>query len=141
MSRRFLSFLLTGFLLSSFSPGAFGFPQINNPGFEELGTWPGVGYGPIPGWTGGSGVNPSSDNQSPFADNGKIPEGTHTAFIQGGNEAGAVTLSQRIDGFKAGKTYYVLYNVNARQNFGFAPPPSPVPDYSPIANQTITPIT
>lgn len=98
-------------------------PQVVNPSFEEdkYDTYP--GYAPrdgsgITGWEyeGNVGINPWWGNAKqrkqpnhPFSDNGRIPHGKQVALMQG-----ACTLKQRVEGFKAGKKYRVIYRENAR---------------------------
>ena len=65
---------------------------IPNPSFEanSFTTYPGYisVNAPITGWTANPadevGLNPAG-GQSPFADNGAIPDGTNVAFIQAGS--------------------------------------------------------
>jgi len=78
---------------------------VLNPSFEAGKPGAGPGYGPIPAWTGGSGVNNSSQ---PFFDNGLIPDRDQLAFIQNSG-----TLSQTLAGLTAGQRYAVqaFYNV------------------------------
>ena len=87
-------------------------PVIVNPSFEQddRSDNPGVGYGPITGWTGGSGTN---DASQPFhAESGApIPDGSLVAFQQG-----IGTLSQSISGFVPGTTYQLTYRENSRGN-------------------------
>ena len=86
---------------------------IANANFEmdTFSVYPGYVSGnfPITSWTslGGHGINPAAG--SPFADNGRIPNGAQVAFMQ---EDGA--LSQTVSGFTAGAQYYVHYYENAR---------------------------
>lgn len=108
-----------------------GLPMAN-PSFEQDSflSWPGYsgenpGNGNTPagpntlitGWTQtvpeNSGINPISDGESPFADNGAIPNGKQVAFLQSVN---AVTnsLSQTVSGLTAGSQYYLHYYENSR---------------------------
>lgn len=108
-------------LMGALAACAAAAPQVANPGFEQdrYTTSPGYRFhngGAIAGWEGGSGVNPvwrDPENQrgpdAPFADNGRIPEGRQVAFIQGPGR-----LSQRVEGFVAGRTYRVTFRSNAR---------------------------
>ncbi|HOW63661.1 MAG TPA: immunoglobulin domain-containing protein [Candidatus Paceibacterota bacterium] len=101
---------------------------MNNPSFEEDSflSWPGysgdnVGNAntppgpniPITGWTqsdlAGSGINPISNGESPFADNGIIPNGKQVIFIQSDS-----TINQTVSGLTAGSQYYVHYYENSR---------------------------
>jgi hypothetical protein len=75
---------------------------------------------PITGWSQSSldrsGINPISDGESPFADNGTIPNGKQVAFIQSLDETN--TLSQTISGLTAGSQYYLHYYENSRAASG-----------------------
>ncbi|MBB6086698.1 hypothetical protein [Wenzhouxiangella marina] len=98
-------------------------PQIQNPSFELNGfsVYPGYARdnGPVIGWTGGaidtSGLNPISDGQSPFADNGAIPAGSQVGFLQSLALVDA-TLSTTIAGLEIGSTYRVVFRANARSS-------------------------
>lgn len=79
---------------------------VVNPSFEATGPGPGVGYGPILGWTGSSGINNASQ---PFLDNGLLPDRDHVAFIQG-----SASLSQDIAGLTTGQRYAVQLYYNVR---------------------------
>ncbi|HVY68652.1 MAG TPA: immunoglobulin domain-containing protein [Verrucomicrobiae bacterium] len=90
-----------------------GYIADNNPGSANAPGGPNV---PITGWTSSdetrSGLNPISDGESPFADNGAIPNGKQVAFLQA---IGATTsLSQTVTGLTAGSRYYFHYYENAR---------------------------
>ncbi|HNQ87063.1 MAG TPA: immunoglobulin domain-containing protein [Verrucomicrobiota bacterium] len=93
-----------------------GIPMVN-ASFEidTFPTWPGyvsgAGNWPITGWAseGGHGVNPVEDGTAPFADNGRIPNGTHVAFLQA-----AGSMNQTVTGLTPGGQYYVHYQENAR---------------------------
>jgi hypothetical protein len=102
---------------------ATGAPVIGNPSFEadryvaSPGTAAGNGK-TITAWahTGNAGVNPiwkdpqaPKGPESPFHDNGRIPDGRQLAFIQG---PGAIR--QVVTGFEAGKRYLVTFRENAR---------------------------
>jgi hypothetical protein len=87
-------------------------PSVNaNFEVDTFTVFPGYvsGNGPITGWNAlnGHGINPGGG--SPFADNGRIPNGAQVAFMQ---EDGA--LSQTASGFTVGAQYYVHYYENAR---------------------------
>lgn len=88
---------------------------LANPSFEEdlFSTFPGYvsGNWDITGWTalGGHGLNPTTDGQSPFADNGIIPHGAQVAFMQADG-----ALSQTVTGLTVGADYYLHYYENAR---------------------------
>ena len=94
-------------------------PAIVNPSFEvDLFTvYPGYISGNflITGWTNTapvqSGLNPAG-GQSPFANNGVIPDGVQVAFLQVDG-----TMSQIISGFNPGSTYVVQYYENIRSGF------------------------
>jgi hypothetical protein len=86
---------------------------VQNPSFEASGDPASPGYvspASISGWqgTGGYGVNFSGGG--PFADNGEAPDQDYAAFLQGQGSS----LSQRLNGLVAGKSYSVSYAVNAR---------------------------
>jgi hypothetical protein len=100
--------------------------ELANPSFEEPFSTDDSGYtGPIPGWE-----MPSPGHHYGVAwrnstywlyDNGLEPHGTKVAFLRMGNDRfNPVLLSQRISGFKAGKTYLVSFRANARAVY-FAP--------------------
>lgn len=106
-------FVIAGlFLACAAAAPAWAAPTIVNPSFEsdDRSDNPGVGYGPITGWTGGSGTN---DASQPFqAESGSaIPDGVLVAFQQG-----VGTLSQNVSGFETGKTYQLTYRENSRGN-------------------------
>ncbi|MDA8378915.1 MAG: hypothetical protein M0Z50_18130 [Planctomycetia bacterium] len=86
---------------------------IHNPSFEDNTTAP-PGYGAIKDWkstdTNATGVN---GQNGPFADNGKIPNGSQVAFIQS-NNGQVEALSQRLSGFIPGKKYVLRFYYNAR---------------------------
>ncbi len=96
-------------------------PVVVNPSFEadNFTVFPGYvsGNGPITGWTslGNHGVNPGSFG-GPFSDNGAIPDGAKTAFLQGNG-----VMSQVISGFSIGSTYQIRYAENARNCCGGTP--------------------
>jgi len=86
----------------------------DNPG--NANTPPGAN-GSITGWTQSapenSGINPISDGEAPFADNGTIPNGKQVAFLQ--SVAGTTNmLSQTLSGLTAGSQYYLHYYENSR---------------------------
>lgn len=87
-----------------------GLSLVLNASFE-VGDLPGgVGYGPIPGWAGGSGVN---DLSLPFLDNGIVPDRTRVAFLQG-----ATMMTQEIVGLTPGESYWLQFYHNARNCCG-----------------------
>lgn len=92
-----------------------------NPSFEAdtFAKWPGYrdANGPITGWTAeaGMGINPVAPfgvDDSPFADNGAVPDGRQVAFLQ---QDGA--LKQVVQGLAAGATYRVEYWENGRHSW------------------------
>lgn len=85
---------------------------VVNSSFEADSVPPYPGYGPITGWTGGSGIN---DATGPFADNGTIPDGQKVAFIQSGG-----TMHQMVSGFTPGLQYRLRYYENRRNATGAA---------------------
>jgi hypothetical protein len=107
-------------------------PKVVNPSFEadHFGTYPGsakANGGKIQGWTftGAVGVNPwwkqpgvPSGPVHTFSDNGIIPHGRQVALLQN-----RCTLSQRIEGFEAGKRYRVTFYENARRRSRSPDPP------------------
>jgi hypothetical protein len=78
---------------------------IRNPSFESTPVPAGVGYGPISGWTGGSGLNATG----PFSDNGIIPDRAQVAFSQG-----SAVLSQQVHGLVPGKNHWLQFYYNVR---------------------------
>jgi hypothetical protein len=92
-----------------------------NPSFEVdvFTNFPGYisGNFPITGWTAtvatGAGLNPIANGQSPFANNGAIPDGSKVAFIQ----ADGGVLSQTISGMVVGHTYYLKFFENSRAGY------------------------
>ena len=96
---------------------------IPNPSFEADTFTTSPGYisvnAPITGWTANPtdevGLNPAG-GQSPFADNGAIPDGTKVAFIQSGSTGDPVpgSLSTTISGLTVGTIYKVTLRANAR---------------------------
>ncbi len=95
---------------------------IPNPSFEAdtFTVSPGYisGNAPITGWTGAPadrvGLNPAGD--SPFANNGTIPDGNQVAFIQANvsDPLTPSTLSTTISGLTPGTVYKVTFRANAR---------------------------
>ncbi len=96
---------------------------IPNPSFEADTFTNAPGYissnAPITGWTGTPaalvGLNPAGGN-SPFADNGLIPDGSHVAFLEANvtDPTTPATLSTTISGLTVGTTYKVTFRANAR---------------------------
>ncbi|MGA2656949.1 MAG: immunoglobulin domain-containing protein [Verrucomicrobiota bacterium] len=96
---------------------------IPNPSFEidAFTNYPGYVSGnfPITGWTAAPGdevgLNPAA-GQSPFADNGAIPDGKNAAFIQSGADTNvtSASLSTTISGLTVGTIYKVTFRANAR---------------------------
>ena len=100
---------------------ADGKPVILNPSFEVDAFYNANNYGyngqsnpeAVTGWLGGRGVASALtafSPASPFADNGKIPDGNKAVFIQHPG-----TLSQTIGGFKTNNQYRVVFYENARR--------------------------
>ncbi len=83
---------------------------VVNASFEAGALPGGVGYGAIPGWSGGSGIN---DETQPFLDNGTIPDRTRVAFLQG-----AATMTQEIAGLNPAKNYWLQFYYNTRDCCG-----------------------
>jgi hypothetical protein len=85
-----------------------------NPGNANTPAGPNV---PITGWTQSapenSGINPISNGEAPFADNGNVPHGRQVAFLQ---SVGGITniLSQTVTGLTSGAQYYLHYYENSR---------------------------
>jgi len=79
---------------------------VQNPSFESTAAPGGVGYGPILGWTGGSGLNKV---EGPFHDNGIIPDRNQIAFLQN-----SASLSQQIVGLASGQNYWLQFRYNVR---------------------------
>ncbi|AKS41544.1 hypothetical protein HNQ63_001134 [Wenzhouxiangella marina] len=98
-------------------------PQIVNPSFEvgSFQIWPGyvADNGGVSGWEGSSvgnwGLNPISNGQSPFADNGAIPDGTQVGFLQS-SPGGESRLSTLMTGLLPGSSYVVRFRANARSS-------------------------
>lgn len=91
---------------------AQGIPLIN-PSFQTDTVTVFPGYTNLTGWTatGLTGINPGTAGGvsfSPYADNGIIPIGTQTAFLQGSN-----VLSQVVSNLQVGGVYQVHYFENA----------------------------
>lgn len=85
----------------------------DNPG--NASTPPGFNV-PITDWVQSSeersGINPISNGQSPFADNGRIPHGRQVAFLQSIDSP--ITLSRTVSGLTTGSQYYLHYYENSR---------------------------
>lgn len=108
-----------GSATSEFATLSFG--MVANPGFEAniFDMYPGYisGNQPISGWFASDparvGINPQSDGQSPFANNGTIPEGRQVAFLQ--SVAGAPkSMWTFLNGLEPGEDYFLHFFVNAR---------------------------
>jgi len=98
-------------------------PVVQNPSFEadRFTVWPGTAAAngrAVTGWSflGNAGVNPGWKDpqaqkgpESPFHDNGAVPDGKQLAFIQGPGR-----LSQVVSGFERGGRYRVFFRENAR---------------------------
>jgi PEP-CTERM motif len=106
--------------------------SIVNPSFQA--NLPGgVGYGPVNGWFGGSGVN---NGGMPFADNGFIPDQDQVAFLQG-----PASISQTLSGFAVGDLYWIQGFVNSRNCCGDIPIASVSMAGSPLlTNQPVPPV-
>lgn len=79
---------------------------LKNPSFDSTPAPSSVGYGAIPGWAGGSGINTATQ---PFADNGSIPDRLQVAIIQG-----SAALSQEVRNLIPGKNYWLQFFYNIR---------------------------
>ncbi|MCP4192425.1 MAG: hypothetical protein GY768_17565 [Planctomycetaceae bacterium] len=90
---------------------------IQNPSFEAN-VHGDVGYGEIDGWThlGRVGINPTTTQSRPFADNGQIPDQKQVGFIQ---KRGS--LSQVLEGFTLDQEYWLELHYNARDCCGANP--------------------
>jgi len=101
--------------------GTVGGPRITNPSFEQnsFAVFPGyiTQNGPVTGWeaVGNAGLNPISTGQSPFADNGAIPEGDQIGFLQSA-PSGESRLATLMTGLVPGKSYLVRFRANARSS-------------------------
>ena len=83
---------------------------VVNPSFEDhppAEAWP--HYGPVGGWSGGSGVNIGG----PFNDNGFTPDRNQVAFSQGSKG-----LAQVISGLTPGNQYWLQFYYNTRNCCG-----------------------
>ncbi|MGE3312068.1 MAG: hypothetical protein AB7O66_19050 [Limisphaerales bacterium] len=81
---------------------------LKNPSFDSTPAPAGVGYGEIPGWTGGPGTGMNAVGQ-PFADNGLIPDRKQVALVQG-----ASFISQEARGLIPGRNYWLQFFYNIR---------------------------
>lgn len=90
--------------------------NVANPSFEQAGSFDGNGYGAIPGWAGGNGVNVNPPgpfwNIGGAVDGGGAGAGTHAAFKQGYGLTG-----QGLSGFQVGETYWIQFYANIRSGF------------------------
>jgi len=121
--------------LSPFNVGI----TVLNPSFEDPPYPPNYpGYGDIPGWIGGGGVNPTGDDNAPFLNGLTPPDGTHAGFIQCG-VGGTGTMSQTVYGLTPGKTYIVEYYQDERgaNHAGYAVAGPSVR----LGGQTVVPMT
>ncbi len=97
-------------------------PYLENPSFEANGSitiWPGnVAINPIDAWTCSTdwsvGRNSGDIANSPFLDNGAIPDGLNIAYLQA-----SCNIKQTVRGFKIGENYVLSLRANARE--GYAP--------------------
>lgn len=127
---------------------------MTNPSFEadSYVSWPGYSgdnpgnattppgqNGPITGWTlsnlNDAGINPISDGSSPFADNGRVPNGKQVAFLQLPR-----TLSQAVSGLTPGAQYYLHYNENARSVVTLPAVAAKVGDIVVVPEHLVTPV-
>ncbi|MGC8744958.1 MAG: immunoglobulin domain-containing protein [Verrucomicrobiia bacterium] len=97
------------------------FGAIANPSFEAnlFDNFPGYvsANQPISGWfvsdAARAGINPQTDGQTPFANNGAVPDGRQVAFLQ--SVAGAPkSMWTYITGLTPGANYFLNFFVNAR---------------------------
>ena len=113
-----VALIVVSFLLAICTVGAV--PVVPNPSFQSNGIASGAGYGGISSWTTSNplrtGLNPAG-GQSPFADNGIIPDGSQVAFLQVNGDA--TSLSTNVNGLTAGTTYRIDFRANSR--VGVAP--------------------
>ena len=95
-------------------------PYLENPSFEANGSitvWPGnVAKNPIDAWTCSTdwsvGRNSGDTANSPFLDNGAIPDGLNVAYLQA-----SCNIKQTVRGFKSGVIYYLSLRANAREGY------------------------
>ncbi len=122
-------------LYNGASPSSLGITVLN-PSFEDTPYPPNYpGYGDIPGWIGGDGVNPAADGSAPFLNGLTPPDGTHVGFIQ--TSAGNTeTMGQTVYGLTPGKTYIVEYYQDERGLSGAVAGPSVK-----LGGQTVVPLT
>jgi hypothetical protein len=101
---------------------------IPNPSFEAnlFDNWPGYvsANQPISGWFASDavrvGINPQTDGQSPFANNGAIPDGRQVAFIQSVSGA-PKSMWTYVTGLTPGQNYFLNFYVNARDYINTKP--------------------
>jgi hypothetical protein len=97
------------------------FGMIANPSFEAnlFDMWPGYvsANQPISGWFASDaarvGINPQTDGQSPFANNGAIPDGRQVAFLQSVSGI-PKSMWTYLNGLTPGQNYLLTFYVNAR---------------------------
>jgi len=95
-------------------------PYLENPSFEANGSitvWPGnVAINPINAWTCSTdwsvGRNSGDTANSPFLDNGAIPDGLNIAYLQA-----SCNIKQTVRGFKSGVNYVLSLRANAREGY------------------------
>lgn len=112
-------------------------PTISNPSFEieSFAFTPGYisANSTITGWVGTPtnrvGLNPAGGN-SPFANNGVVPQGTQVAFIQ--STGSTTTLSTTITGLTTGTTYLVTFRTNTRADTDTPRPSYRINDENPV---------
>ncbi len=129
MNRSILLAIVVALGLQSWAVAA---PKVVNGSFEadRYTKAPGqarANGGKIQGWqfTGSVGLNPTWEGAGKkatavhtFDDNGRVPDGRQVALLQN-----ACTLSQRIEGFEAGRRYRVTFRENARRKSRSPDPP------------------
>ena len=120
MMKTLLPTLTLGFCAGLMLTSRLAAQSIPNPSFESdaYANWPGYAAGnggAITGWTFSNpervGLNPAGGS-SPFGDNGTLPEGLQSAFLQ--SAAGGADLSTTISGLTPGTTYRLRFRANAR---------------------------
>ncbi len=98
---------LPSFIVSWCAIGSVQAGLLTNPSFEDNYNPAGPHYGPINGWTGGSGTNRSD---GPFHNNGTpVTDGQQMAFLQNSN-----ALTQNVSGLSVGQDYWVQFFYDAR---------------------------
>lgn len=87
--------------------------NVANPSFENspIPNGSGIGLGAIPGWSGGAGVNNSTQ---PFWDNGTDVDGYNPAHV--GFKQGSGLTGQPTSGYQVGQTYWIQFFANSRNS-------------------------